>query len=555
MKKCVAVIALGLLGLATPAEGQIFDVLIRGGRVLDGTGNPWFYADVGIRDGEIVALGRLGGATAGRVIDAKGLVVVPGFIDVHSHADGPNRGSTGLRSDDSRRRAAPNLVTQGITTVVVNQDGRSMWPIAEQARDLRAAGFGPNVALMIGHGTIRRLAMGDDFRRVATAAEVDHMRALVRQGMDEGALGVSSGLEYVPGRWSNTEEVLAVVGELAAYDGVYITHERASGADPMWYLPSDTAARPTTFLDAVAETIEIAERTGVTSVQSHIKARGADYWGSSHAAIQLIERARKRGVNIWADQYPYNTTGSDGSTVLIPRWAIRSDGDGESRRFAESLQRVLHDEAAIRALHMDIEREIERRGAPENIVVMQYPDEALVGKTIADLADLFGLTPVEVAIKLQLEGDTKRPGGVGLRGFSLSEYDVESYAKMPWVATATDGWVTMPEDGLTHVRVYGSFPRKIAHYAMERGIISVADAIRSSTSLPARIMGFKNRGLIREGMRADIAILDLETLADRATFFEPHQYAEGVEYVLVGGEFVVDGGEVTGALPGVVIGR
>ncbi|MFB3111524.1 MAG: amidohydrolase family protein, partial [Gemmatimonadales bacterium] len=233
---------------------------------------------------------------------------------------------------------------------------------------------------------------------------------------------------------------------------------------------------------------------------------------------------------------------------------IRSNGGG-SRRFAESLQRVLHDEAAARALHTDIEREIERRGAPENIVVMQYPDEALVGKTIADLADLFGLTPVEVAIKLQLEGDTERLGGAGLRGFSLSEYDVESYAKMPWVATATDGWVTMPEDGLTHVRVYGSFPRKIAHYAMERGIISVADAIRSSTSLPARIMGFKNRGMIREGMRADIAVLDLETLADRATFFEPHQYAEGVEYVLVGGEFVVDGGEVTGALPGVVIGR
>ena len=186
---------------------------------------------------------------------------------------------------------------------------------------------------------------------------------------------------------------------------------------------------------------------------------------------------------------------------------------------------------------------------------MQYPDEALVGKTIADLADMFGLTPVEVGIKLQLEGDTERPGGGGLRGFSLSEYDVESYAKMPWVATATDGWVTLPEDGLTHVRVYGSFPRKIAHYAMERGIISVADAIRSSTSLPAQIMGFKNRGMIRQGMRADIAILDLETLADRATFFEPHQYAEGVEYVLVGGEFVVDGGEVTGALPGVVIGR
>lgn len=540
---------------ACPAQAQTFDVLIRGGRVLDGSGNPWVYADVGIRDGEITAVGQLGDAQAARVVDATGLTVVPGFIDLHSHADGPNYGARGLRSDDVRRRAAPNLVMQGITTVVVNQDGRSMWPIADQRRSLVSSDFGPNVALMIGHGTIRRLAMGEDFRREATPEEIDRMRALVRQGMSEGALGMTSGLEYVPGRWSNTQEMVAVVGELAPYGGVYITHERASGADPMWYLPSDRAAKPTTFLDAVAETIEIAERTGVTSVQSHIKARGADYWGSSHAAIQLIERARARGVNIWADQYPYNTTGSDGSTVLIPGWAIQGEGGNGGPSFAELLRHVLQDEERTVALYGDIEREIERRGGAENILVMQYPDPTLVGKTIAELAKLFEIEPADVSIKLQLEGDPARRGGAQLRGFSLSEYDVESYGRMPWVATATDGWVTLPEDGLTHVRVYGSFPRKIAYYAMERGIMSVANAVRSSSSLPAQIMGFKDRGMIREGMRADVAILDLNTLADRATFFEPHQYPDGVEYVLVGGEFVVDGGEVTGALPGVVVSR
>lgn len=553
MKSFVAALFVAMLP-AVPVAGQTYDVLIRGGRVLDGTGNPWSYADVGIRQGEIVALGDLDEATAQRVVDAAGLTVVPGFIDLHSHADGPNYGPRGLRSDDPSRRAAPNLVTQGITTVVVNQDGRSVWPLAEQRRTLEALGFGPNVVLMIGHGTIRGMAMGDDFQREATPAEIDRMRELVRQGLAEGAWGMTSGLEYVPGRWSNTEEMIAVVGELASAGGVYITHERASGADPMWYLPSDRDARPTTFLDAVAETIEIAERTGVASVQSHIKARGADYWGSSHAAIQLIERARNRGVNIWADQYPYNTTGSDGSTVLLPSWAIRS-GRGARRPPAEVLRRTLQDSSATRLLRLDIAREIERRGGAENIVVMEYPDDALVGKTIAELAESFGVSAVDVSLELQLKGDPERPGGAGLRGFSLSEYDVESYARMPWVATATDGWVTLPEDGLTHVRVYGSFPRKIAYYAMERGVLSVEDAVRSSTSLPAQIMGFEDRGMIREGMRADLAVLNLATLEDRATFFEPHQYAEGVEFVLIGGVFVVDEGEVTGALPGQVLRR
>jgi N-acyl-D-aspartate/D-glutamate deacylase len=216
---------------------------------------------------------------------------------------------------------------------------------------------------------------------------------------------------------------------------------------------------------------------------------------------------------------------------------------------------VLEAPDSERKLRGDIRREVERRGGAENILVMEYPDRALVGKTIADLAAMFGVSPVDVAIKLQLEGDAERRGGAQLRGFSLSEYDVESYAAMPWVATATDGWVSLPEDGLTHVRVYGTFPRKIAYYAMERGVQTVADAVRSSTSLPAQIMGFEDRGTIREGMRADIVILDLETLADRATFFEPHQFPTGVEYVMIEGEFVVDGGEVTGALPGEVLLR
>lgn len=522
------------------ATAQDLDLLIRGGQVIDGTGNPWVAADVGVKDGFIVSTGRLDGMTAADTLDVTARVVVPGFIDLHSHADGPNYGPRGLRSQDVRRRSAPNLVTQGITTVVVNHDGRSMWPISQQLDELRDRGVGVNVAPLVGHGTVRGKVMGSDYRRTATDEEVVAMRALVRQAMREGAWGMSSGLEYVPGRWSNTAEVMALAEELVPFGGVYITHERASGADPMWYLPS-SAEQGVTFLDAVVETIDIAERTGVTAVQTHVKARGANYWGSSRAAIQLIERARARGVSIWADQYPYSTTGSDGSTVLIPSWATTE------------LTRIIQHADSAGRLRRDIAHEIQRRGSAENILVMEYPNPAFVGKTIAELAATLDKTPVDVAIQLQLDGYTDRPGGAGLRGFSLSEIDVEAYAAYPWVATATDGWISLPEDGLTHVRVYGTFPRKIAYYAMERGILSVEDAVRSSTSLPAQILGITDRGLIREGMRADIAVLDLATLRDNATFFEPHQYASGVEHVLVNGEFVVRDSRLTGFLPGTVL--
>jgi N-acyl-D-amino-acid deacylase len=550
----VARVFIGLLvltGSASGTVGQQFDVVIQGGHILDGSGNPWYRADIGIVGDRIVAIGRLDSARATRIVDARGRTVTPGFIDLHSHADGPEYGNTGLRSDNPARRAAPNLVAQGITTVVVNHDGRSPWPIGEQRDALLRKGTGPNVAVLIGHGTIRRMVMGDDFRRNATDTEVDSMRALVSTGMREGAFGLSSGLEYVPGRWSDTREVKALVAELAPYEGVYVTHERSSGADPMWYLPSEPAPT-TTFLDAVAETIEIAEETGVTSVQTHVKARGANYWGSSHAAIQMIDRARARGVRIWADQYPYSTTGSDGNTVLIPGWALRTDRGGTP---ADRVRRLLADSTLSRRLRTDVAHEIRRRGDAEKIVVLEYPDPAYVGKSIAELSEMLAMSAVDVAINLQLEGENGRRGGARLRGFSLSEYDVEAYAAKPWVVTATDGWIALPEDGLTHVRVYGTFPRKIAYYAMERNVLSVADAVRSSTSLPAQILSLQDRGMLRTGMKADLVVLNLAELRDNATLFEPHQFPSGIDYVLVNGHFVVERGEPTGRLAGELLDR
>jgi N-acyl-D-amino-acid deacylase len=543
----------------SPAE-EPFDLLLTGGRVIDGTGNPWFPADVGVRDGRIVAIGKLAGRRAQRTMDVAGLVVAPGFIDLHSHADGLDE--DGLRSNDAKRRAAPNLVSQGITTLVVNQDGGSPYSIAAQKEELEKKKFGPNAVLLVGHNTVRAMAMAENksdpfadaeiarMQRLAKPEEIEAMRRIVVEGMKAGAYGMSAGLEYIPGRWSDTEEVVALVSELAPYEGVFIEHERASGADPMWYLPSMAEPGQPTFLDSIEETIEIAERTGVMTVATHAKARGADYWGSSRAAVQLIERARDRGVRIFADHYPYNTTGSDGGTRLVPAW-VREEN--ETLSWTEALDAVLANPEKAEALRKDVLHEVNRRGGVENIVVMDFPDRSYVGKSLLELMRELDMDPLELVLHLQRKGKPEERGGARLRGYSLSEIDVEIYAAEPWMATASDAGIAMPEDGFVHARYYGTFPRKIRWYAMERGKLSLEDAIRSSTSLPAQILGFRNRGLLREGFHADIAVLDLPRLKDAATFFEPHRYAEGVVHVLVSGVPVVENGKLTWALPGTVI--
>jgi N-acyl-D-amino-acid deacylase len=387
---------------------------------------------------------------------------------------------------------------------------------------------------MVGHGSVRAAAMGSDFRRPATAAEIDRMRRLVREGMAEGAVGLSAGLEYVPGRWSTTEEVVAVAAELAPLGGVYISHERSEGSDPMWYWPSQDPAGPPTLLDAVRETIEIGERNGITVVASHLKVKGAHYWGSSGAAIQLIERARARGVSVWADQYPYPTSGSDGGTVLIPDWVFRNRRAGVD--YPGALREALGDSGTAARIRRDIGHEIQRRGGADQVVVFDHPDTTLIGRSIATIAARWERSPIETAIELQLRGSPARPGGGRLRGFSMAEPDIESIAGRPWVATASDAGIALPEDGPdVHARFYGTFPRKIRHYALDRGALGLEAAIRSMTSLPALIMGFTDRGRIEPGMWADLVIFDLDRIRDRATFFEPHQYAEGIDEVLVNG--------------------
>jgi N-acyl-D-amino-acid deacylase len=532
-----------------------FDVLIRAGRVFDGSGNPWAIADVAIRDGRIAAVGTLGNARATRTIDAAGRFVSPGFIDIHSHSD------RGLGDDALKYNI--NMVAQGITLSVVNQDGRSAWPIRDQKARYEKQGTGNNVALLVGHGAVRNRVMGARANQPATDADIAAMQKLVEEGMKDGAYGLSTGLEYVPGRYSEPREVVELTRVVKPFGGFYISHERSEGRDPMWHVASD----PTPYvdlLDAVKETINIGRETGVTVVASHLKAKGADFWGASHAATRLIREARERGVEVYADQYPYDTSGSDGSTVLIPLWALAppgadvggqlGEGGGRQGRGANAKaalkERLLNPTDAAR-VRRDIEHEIVRRGGADRVIVYDFPDKKYVEKSIEWIAKDRGISPVEAAIWLQLNG-SDRPGGARTRGYSLSEIDIEHIMQQDFTATCTDGDTVTFGEGVPHARFYGTMPRKIRRYALDRRVIELPFAIRSMTSLPAQIMRLKDRGWIRPGYWADLVIFD-GTIEDTATLTQPHQYPKGVPFVFVNGVAVVDDGKFTKALPGKVV--
>lgn len=531
----------------SPAQDTTMcDILFINGMVMDGTGNPGFYADIAVKDGKIAAVGRLKNKIqANLVIDIKGKIIAPGFIDIHSHAFDSVADESAWKGED-KRFSAPNYVSQGVTTLVSNQCGNSPLSIKQQREFLTKRGIGLNTLLLIGHNDVRRHVMQNDFQRPATLDEIDQMKALIRQAMEDGAAGISSGLEYVPSIWSTTDEVIALVEEIVPYGGFFQAHERAAGLTPMWYVPSQDEPGPPTMLGNIVELIEVGKKTGAKVIATHIKARGVDFWGGSRAIIRLINDARAQGVDIWADAYPYNSSGSDGSVVLIPSWAL-------SRNFPETLTTVLQDPEKKKDLFRDIKHAFNWRGNAENIIVMDYPDKSYIGKNIAALASDNAISDIEMVIKLQLEGFANRRGGARLRSFSMSEIDIEAFYAQPWTATSTDGRIALPTDGPVHARYYGTFPRKIRHYAMERQVISVENAVRSSTSLPAQILGLRDRGLIQEGHFADIVVFDPVNIRDTATFFEPHQYAEGIDFVLVNGVFVVENGELTWKNPGVVI--
>ena len=494
-----------------------YDVLIRNGRVIDGTGNPWRAADIAIKDGRIAAMGRLGDAQAARVIDAAGLTVTPGFIDVHSHA------ANGLAG--ALKEGRP-LLAQGLTTVTLNPDGGGPVDIKSQRAAFEKNGTGVNTALYIGHGSIRRevLGMAD---RAPTPAELDRMIALARAGMDAGAIGLSMGPYYAPGSYSKTEELIALANVAAAGGGVFESHIRDEGDYSIGVVA------------AVQEVIRIAEDAKLPGIVAHMKALGPASWGLSTAMVTRIQQARDRGVQVYADQYPYDASGTSIVGALVPRWA-EVGGMAELRKRIDGTERD--------RLVSDMRANLDRRGGADKLVISRYePDPTIEGKTLAAVAKAMGRPPIEASMDLLMKGDA------GLVSFNMSEADIEEIMRQPFTMTCTDGDLVPVGQGKPHPRGTGAFARKIRVYVNERHVIDLPFAVRSMTSLPATVLGMKDRGELRPGAWADILIFDPDKLRDRSTYQEPFQLAEGIRYTLVNGVIVRDAGTFTGKLPGKVV--
>jgi N-acyl-D-amino-acid deacylase len=561
-------LALILLALAQPIE---FDLVVKNGLVLDGTGNPALRLDVGIRGDTIAALSNLEGASGHRVIDAKGLYVAPGFIDLHSHAD------RAFSSDFVEARRAVSLVHQGLTTVVGAPDGRNAkWPLEAEYASYEEAGIAMNVVPMVGHNTIRREVMGDAYEREATAEEIARMKELLRRGLkDEGAWGLFGGLEYRPGRFSNREEVLALAEVVAELDGFYIAHQRSEASMPLWQLPSTIDGWPVDGLQALEETIEIARRTGIRVVASHMKARGRSSFGRSAHDVLVVKKARAEGLQVYLDVYPYETFGG-GTRPMVPLWSLVDDGfdtsGGEDdpvydevgifANARDNLNRRWADPGTRKKIARDIEWLVDHNGGPDRVVVVDHPDTGLVSKTLSEIAALEGESVPEVVVAMALTGDPNVVGGATLRGYGIHELDIENYIREDFTATGSDAAVSGVEGAAgfehepgRHPRSFGAFVRKISRYVKERGVLSLPFAIRSSTSLPASIIGLSDRGQVREGFKADLVLFDFEKLQDHATVLDPSKPSEGVEYVIANGKLAVDAGKPTGALEGRILRR
>ena len=544
-------LALAFACLASPSVGlgasvstqQDFDVIIRGGLVLDGSGNPAVGVDIGIVGDTITAVRDLAGSSAARLIDARGLHVAPGFIDMHSHAD------RAFAGESVEARRAPNLVTQGITTVVFGADGRNTtWPISAEIAAFESPGVGVNVVPMVGHGRVRQEVMGDDFERPASSAEIERMRDLVVEGMEQGAWGIGAGPEYSPGRWSTTEELIELGKAIAPYDGFYYAHQRSQARLPLFQLPSTVDGPTWDGIDGLNETISIGRQAGIRVVGSHVKAKGRSSWGRSFMDTKLIDLARAEGVQVYLDHYPYETN-NGGAQTVFPAWALEGG--------AEGLQRRLDDPQIRATLLTDLAHMIDQGGGPGRLIITSSIDDSMVGKSVRQVSRERGVEMAELMIDLALQGAPGNRAGVRIRPLSMHEDDNDQYIRQDYTATSTDAGIDVEPGGPPgpHPRSWGAFPRKIARYVRERGVISLPFAIRSMSGLGAQIVGLTDRGYIREGLKADLVVFSFEEISDRATIMSPGSPSEGISYVLVNGEVAMDSGELTGTLVGRVLLR
>lgn len=525
MRSILPPLLLAALAAGSAAEAQQpYDLVIRGGTVLDGTGAPGVRADIAVAGGRIVRVAPDGLPAEGarRVLDATGLVVSPGFIDLHAHIEGI------LRMPD-----AESAVRQGVTLVVGGPDGGGPSPFSAYLAEVERLPLGPNVAYLTGHNTIRRAVMGLA-DRAPTAEELARMQGMVRDAMEEGAFGISTGLFYLPGTFAKLDEVVALSRVAAERGGIYTSHLREEGLG---------------LLRGVGEAIEIGRQAGIPVVLTHHKAVGRAMWGASRQTLAMIDSARAAGIDVMADQYPY-TASSTSFSVLIPAWA-REGGDSAFRRRLAAP--ALRDSIA-RGIVFILEND--RGGGDLRRVqfasVRWKPD--LEGRTLYDWAVERGVPPTsQGAVELVIEGELN--GSASMVYHVMDEADVERIMRHPWTAIASDGSLQRPGSGVPHPRAYGTFPRVLGVYVRERGVLTLPDAVRKMTSLPAWRLGLADRGRIAEGLVADITVFDPATVKDRATFTEPHQYPEGIRHVVVNGVPVVENGAFTTNRPGRVLRR
>ena len=534
----------------------MFDLIIKDGKIIDGTGNPWFRGDLGIKNGKIARIGRLSPSEAEKKLEAKGLIVCPGFIDMHSHSDlsvffNPKLDST---------------IRQGVTTSVVGNCGLSLAPVNPERKGLlirEASSFLPickelridwcrfdeylsrlgeiglsaNIANLVGHGTVRIAVMGLE-NRDPTGEELAEMKKLVAEAMEAGAFGLSTGLIYAPGVYSKADEIIELCKIVAEYGGIYASHIRSERA---------------MLLEAVKEAIRIGEKAKIPVEISHHKAAGKPNWGKTKETLRLMEEARARGVDVTCDQYPYKA-GMTSLAALLPPWVREGGVDKmiERLRSLKERERIRED---MEKATVEWENFASECGW-ENIIVSSVSSEEnkfLEGKSLAEIAKIRGTDEFTVLFDLLLEEE----GGVSIVIFSMDERDIHRVMTSRLQMVGTDSWAVAPYGilniGKPHPRFYGTYPRILGRYVREKKVLALEEAIRKMTSFPAQRLGLTDRGLLKPGMWADIVIFDPAKIKDKATYQEPHQYPEGIEYVLVNGSVIIEKGEHTGAPAGKVL--
>lgn len=511
-----------LLACDNPSPAH-YDVLIQGGSIVDGSGGPPFAADIAVVGDKIVEVGDLEGATATSIIDATGQVVSPGFIDLHTHADRNIRDNPGVE----------NYLFQGVTTMLMGNCGNSPVDLHEYFQSVEEIGIAPNMAMLIGHNAVRAEVMGND-NRAPTDNELAGMQELVKAAMDAGAFGMSTGLIYLPGTYSETDEVIALARVVAQDRGIYASHIRNEF---------------NLITDAIAEAITIGRAAGLPVQISHFKVADNTMWGDSTVTLGLVGAARDEGVDVTVDQYPY-TAGSTGLVNVIPAWARAGSREDFQARLDDPETR-----AKIKAETMEILHGARAAGDLSRITVASFPSHPeYAGKTMAEVTQMNDREPTvengaEVAMEILYDG-----GGSAIYHMMVEE-DVRRIMQAPFTSIASDGSAVTFGENVPHLRNYGTFPRVLRKYVREEGLLSLEQAIHRMTAMPAARIGLKHRGQLAKGMIADIGIFDPESVSDNDDWANPHQYATGFSHVLVNGTLVVSGGQRTDTFPGRVLKR